>query len=147
MLWRRTAIECGGHPPRIHVPSVGAALGYAMMARSESFVSATRVPSHLVLSMAKGASIDQLVQTAGRATFQRLHVLTANGWNLDQDGAGRVTVLMPQDDYKVLQASPNQCRASALARRSPYKREVAQDRRPTRGSCPRLTRVCAKGAR
>ena len=82
-----------------------AVFGYTMMARGESFVTDERVPSHLVLFMTKGASFDLLVQTAGRATFMRLDLLTRNGW-LDEQQQPVVRILMPKQDYNVIQSYP-----------------------------------------
>ena len=80
--------------------------GYTMMARGESFVTDKRVPSHLVLFMTTGASFDTLVQTAGRATFMRQHLLGDNGW-VDEEDKPVVRVLMPEQDFKVIQGYPS----------------------------------------
>jgi len=82
-----------------------AVFGYTMMARGESFVTDQRVPSHLVLFMTAGASFDLLVQTAGRATFLRRDLLADNGW-VDEQKQPVVRVLMPEQDYKVIQSYP-----------------------------------------
>jgi hypothetical protein len=83
-----------------------AVFGYSMMARGESFVTDQRVPSHLVLFMTAGASFDLLVQTAGRATFLREHLLHKNGW-VDEKQKPVVRVLMPEQDYKVIRRYPD----------------------------------------
>ena len=83
-----------------------AVFGYSMMARGESFVTDQRVPSHLVLFMTAGASFDLLVQTAGRATFLRAHLLRENGW-VDEQQKPVVRVLMPEQDYKVIRRYPD----------------------------------------
>ena len=92
-----------------HADDTICVFGYTMMARGNSFVTDYRVPSHLVLSMRVGASIDQLVQTAGRATFMRQNLLSDNGW-VDQDRprdyGGIVRLLMPELDYNVVRAYP-----------------------------------------
>jgi len=90
---------------RDHADDAMAVFGYTMMARGNSFVTDSRVPTHLVLAMKPGASIDLLVQTAGRATFLRRSISEENGWVEGQTGV--VRVLMPELDYRVVQAYPD----------------------------------------
>ena len=60
---------------------------YTKMRRGISFRSADRVPTHMVLSLGRGHSISNVVQTLGRATFNGKHLLIENGFD-------NVTVLM-----------------------------------------------------
>lgn len=78
-----------------------ACFGYRMMSRGESFVTDQRVPTHLIVKMGNMIGIDKFVQTCGRATFLRKNLLDDNGWG------GKVTTLLTEDDYKLVQAYPD----------------------------------------
>ena len=74
-----------------------AVLGYSMMVRGDSFRSDTRLPTHMVNSMSNATSLDRLVQSAGRASFQGLKQLLDSGF-------GRVRVLMSEGDFRAVRA-------------------------------------------
>jgi hypothetical protein len=74
-----------------------AVMGYTMMIRGESFRSDRRVPTHMLNHMSGAMSIDRIVQSAGRATFQGADFLQRNGF----DG---VSVLMLKFDYDTVRA-------------------------------------------
>ncbi len=74
-----------------------AVIGYSMMIRGDSFRSNYRVPTHMVNHLSKAMSVDRLVQSAGRATFQGKKFLQDNGFD-------RVSVLMLEMDYRTVRA-------------------------------------------
>jgi hypothetical protein len=74
-----------------------AVIGYSMMIRGDSFRSDYRVPTHMVNHLSNAMSIDRLVQSAGRATFQGAKYLADNGFEC-------VHVLMLQTDFATVQA-------------------------------------------
>ena len=75
-----------------------AVIGYTMMIRGESFRSDRRVPTHMVNHMSGAMSIDRIVQSAGRATFQDF------GGFLERNGFSGVSVLMLKYDYETVRA-------------------------------------------
>ena len=75
-----------------------AVIGYTMMIRGESFRSDRRVPTHMVNHMSGAMSIDRIVQSAGRATFQDF------GGFLEKHGFDGVSVLMLKYDYETVRA-------------------------------------------
>jgi hypothetical protein len=74
-----------------------AVIGYSMMIRGDSFRSNYRVPTHMVNHLSRAMSVDRLVQSAGRATFQGKKFLQDNGFD-------RVSVLMLEMDYRTVRA-------------------------------------------
>ena len=87
--------ELGTLPRMCQLPF--AVIGYTMMIRGESFRSDRRVPTHMVNHMSAAMSIDRIVQSAGRATFQGADFLERNKF----DG---VSVLMLKHDYDTVRA-------------------------------------------
>ena len=75
-----------------------AVIGYTMMIRGESFRSDRRVPTHMVNHMSGAMSIDRIVQSAGRATFQDF-----DGF-LEKNGFDGISVLMLKYDYDTVRA-------------------------------------------
>ena len=73
--------------------------GYSRMQRGDSFRSDHRVPTHILVSLGKSQSLENLVQALGRATFNGKECLVKNGFQ-------QVTVLMPPEDWDVAQAYP-----------------------------------------
>jgi hypothetical protein len=74
--------------------------GYTKMRRGVSFRSADRVPTHMVLSLGRGHSISNVVQTLGRATFNGQNLLIENGFD-------NVTVLMTSNDLTMCRKIQN----------------------------------------
>jgi len=71
--------------------------GYAKLRRVISYRSQLRVPTHIVLYLGNGHSVENLIQALGRATF--------NGKSLlEQNGHSHVTYLMPEKDVNVASA-------------------------------------------
>ena len=67
--------------------------GYTKMRRCVSYRSTSRVPTHMVLMLGIGYSIESFIQAIGRATFNGLNsVLNANGHQ-------HVIVLVSYDDF------------------------------------------------
>ena len=73
---------------------------WTKMRRGISFRSADRVPTHMVLSLGRGHSISNVVQTLGRATFNGKHLLIENGFD-------NVTVLMTSNDLTMCKKIQN----------------------------------------
>mmetsp|Transcript_19858 Transcript_19858/g.55233 ORF Transcript_19858/g.55233 Transcript_19858/m.55233 type:complete len:1002 (-) Transcript_19858:350-3355(-) len=77
-------------------------LGYSQMIRGDSFRSNERVPTHEVLSLGLGHSIDRMIQATGRATFNGREKLIRNGFvGEDEDGnrVGKTLILTQARDY------------------------------------------------
>lgn len=72
-------------------------IGYSMMIRGDSFRSYRRVPTHMVSHLSNAMSVDRLVQSVGRATFQGKPMLEANGFD-------RVRVLIMHLDFLTVKA-------------------------------------------
>lgn len=70
--------------------------GYSKMKRCISYRSAARVPTHIVLFMGQGHSIENLVQAVGRATFTGKEILKSNGHK-------SVTYLLESQDAAVFE--------------------------------------------
>merc|ERR1712021_115992 len=56
-------------------------------------------PTHILVSLGRSQSLENLVQALGRATFNGKECLVKNGFQ-------QVTVLMPPEDWDVAQAYP-----------------------------------------
>ena len=69
--------------------------GYSKMKRCISYRSSARVPTHIVLFMGQGHSVENLVQALGRATFTGKDLLESNGHE-------SVTYLMGSQDAAVV---------------------------------------------
>lgn len=74
-----------------------AVFGYSRMIRSETFRSSTRIPTHTLVSLGMGQSLDKLVQAVGRASFRGAHMLTESGWD-------HVTILTTAPDFDNMNA-------------------------------------------
>jgi hypothetical protein len=74
--------------------------GYSLMRRGISYRSSKRVPSHLVLQMGRGYSIESVVQTIGRGTFIGREILKRNGFE-------HVTLLTTSGDWEMVRDYPH----------------------------------------
>jgi hypothetical protein len=72
--------------------------GYHKMRRGLSCRSRRRVPTHMVLHLGKGHSMDNYVQSLGRGTFNGLHTV------LKDNGFDHVTVLTTEADLNMARA-------------------------------------------
>ena len=75
-------------------------IGYNLITRGVSVRSNRRVPTHLVLALGKGMSIDKMAQAMGRATY-------GNGKALLEPFGGHVIVLTYAQDFDSAQAYPH----------------------------------------
>lgn len=71
--------------------------GFALMKRGISYRSTTDVPNYIVLNMGGGHTIENYVQSVGRATFVGKNLLEENGHS-------HVTALMPTADWNMVKA-------------------------------------------
>jgi len=71
--------------------------GYSKMRRVISYRSSLRVPTHIVMYLGMGHSVENFIQALGRATFNGKSVL-------EQNGHSHVTYLMPGHDANIAPA-------------------------------------------
>lgn len=69
-----------------------AIFGYSRLCRCVSFRSSKRVPTCMILCRGPGYSLEDYIQALGRATFNGLSTLRANGHE-------SVTILTDQNDF------------------------------------------------
>jgi len=70
--------------------------GFSLMRRGISYRSDTDVPTHILMQMGQGHTIENTVQTLGRATFIGRSILYENGFT-------HVKALMSEEDFSMIQ--------------------------------------------